>query len=82
MTPVIILTSILPPLFSTSTNKVVTIGHEEPKVPIEGRLQLPDKSIIPFNYELTLNGNEYSAISRMDGSFTFHDIPSGHCACH
>ena len=58
-------------------DKVQSVHSDDLSVPIEGRLQLPDKSAVSFNYELTLNGNEFSTISRMDGSFTFYDIPSG-----
>jgi hypothetical protein len=46
------------------------------KLPIEGELEIPTGESAS-NIEVTLNGGEYRAFSRIDGKFTFHDIPSG-----
>ena len=46
------------------------------KLPIEGELEIPTGESAS-NIEVTLNGGEYRAYSRIDGKFTFHDIPSG-----
>lgn len=45
-------------------------------VPIEGRLIIPDGTAAG-NLDITLNGDLYSTMSRSDGSFTFHEIPTG-----
>jgi Protein of unknown function (DUF2012) len=45
-------------------------------LPIEGVLEIPNGELA-VNYQITLNGGEYTTISRHDGSFTFFDVPSG-----
>lgn len=45
-------------------------------LPIEGVLEIPNGEPAS-NYQITLNGGEYSTLSRQDGSFVFFDIPSG-----
>lgn len=45
-------------------------------VPIEGKIVIPDGSSA-VNYHIALNGDQYSTICRVDGTFTFHEIPSG-----
>lgn len=45
-------------------------------LPVEGILQIPGGRFAG-NIELTLNGGQFSALTRVDGSFTFHDIPTG-----
>jgi hypothetical protein len=45
-------------------------------VPIEGKVIIPTGASTA-NYEVTLNGQQHSTLCRMDGTFTFHDIPSG-----
>lgn len=45
-------------------------------LPIDGELDIPNGDSAT-NIMVTLNGGEYSVLSRMDGRFTFHDIPSG-----
>lgn len=37
---------------------------------------IPDGSVAS-NYDITLNGDLYSTLTRFDGSFTFHEIPTG-----
>ena len=46
-------------------------------VAVEGRLVIPDPSRRVSHHILSLNGDEFFAVSRDDGSFTFHHIPSG-----
>mmetsp|Transcript_22987 Transcript_22987/g.33014 ORF Transcript_22987/g.33014 Transcript_22987/m.33014 type:complete len:213 (-) Transcript_22987:70-708(-) len=46
-------------------------------VPIEGRIVIPDPTRRVGNHILSLNGNEYITITRVDGSFTFENIPTG-----
>lgn len=47
-------------------------------LPIEGRIEMPNSNFEPpTNQEITLNGDQFSTLSRRDGSFTFNDIPSG-----
>ncbi|KAJ1388722.1 hypothetical protein B484DRAFT_459766 [Ochromonadaceae sp. CCMP2298] len=47
-------------------------------LPIEGRLEVPGNGHWSvWNQELTLNGDRYSTLTRVDGSFTFHDVTSG-----
>lgn len=45
-------------------------------LPIDGELDIPNGESAS-NIRVTLNGGEYSALSRIDGKFTFHDVPSG-----
>lgn len=46
-------------------------------VPIEGRIEVPNAGLPVGNQEITLNGGEYSTLTRTDGSFSFYEIPSG-----
>lgn len=46
-------------------------------MPIEGRIQVPGNSIPVGNQEITLNGDQYSTLTKIDGSFTFYDVPTG-----
>ena len=45
-------------------------------LPIDGELDIPNGDSAT-NIMITLNGGEYSVLSRIDGRFTFHDIPTG-----
>merc|ERR1712216_45891 len=48
---------------------------ETKSIPVEGRVRAPQlRGSTP---RVTLNGGEYSAIVRMDGSFTIADVPVG-----
>ena len=46
-------------------------------LPVEGRIEIPGGSWSVGNQEITLNGGEYSTLTRFDGSFIFHDVPTG-----
>jgi hypothetical protein len=46
-------------------------------LPVEGRIEVPNAGLPVANQEITLNGGEYSTLTRVDGSFTFYEIPSG-----
>ena len=50
-------------------------------LPIEGRIQVPGNSIPVGNQEITLNGDQYSSLTKIDGSFTFYDVPTGTVCC-
>ena len=43
---------------------------------VTGRLTYPTNFPVPTT-KLSLNGGEHEAITRVDGSFTFHDVPPG-----
>lgn len=43
---------------------------------VEGKVVIPDGSPV-VNVPVVLNGGDYRAISRIDGSFKFERIPSG-----
>ena len=59
----------------------ISAGSERPlTVPIEGKLVIPDGSSTG-NYKITLNGEEYTTLCQSDGSFTFHNIPTGYSSC-
>jgi Protein of unknown function (DUF2012) len=45
-------------------------------LPVDGELDIPTGELAS-NIQVTLNGGEFSAISRIDGRFTFHDVPTG-----
>lgn len=45
-------------------------------LPIEGKVVIPNGASTA-NYEVTLNGLQYSTLCRADGTFTFHNVPSG-----
>lgn len=45
-------------------------------LPVDGELNIPTGELAS-NIQVTLNGGEFSAISRIDGRFTFHDVPTG-----
>jgi Protein of unknown function (DUF2012) len=55
---------------------VASQGWATSTLPIEGILEIPNGEVAA-NYQITLNGGEYTTISRFDGSFTFFDVPSG-----
>eukprot|EP01038_Epipyxis_sp_PR26KG_P015793 gene15793-21389_t len=59
-------------LSSTSSQR-----NDSLTLPIEGKLLFPSGSSNFHNYRITLNGNQYTTINRVDGSFIFHEIPSG-----
>lgn len=46
------------------------------RIPIDGELEIPNGDSAT-NIQITLNGGEYTALSRIDGKFTFHDVPTG-----
>merc|ERR1719198_1451489 len=50
--------------------------EEEYTYPIEGRLQLPDRTKLPTT-TVTLNGGQYQTYTKVDGSFIFHDVVPG-----
>ena len=70
-----------------------SLGHIDGSVPrmnIEGRLQLPPNAgqsntkegnaanaIHISNVKVSLNGGEFSAITKRDGSFIFYNVPTG-----
>ena len=45
-------------------------------LPVNGELDIPTGELAS-NIQVTLNGGEYTAISRIDGKFTFYDVPTG-----
>ena len=45
-------------------------------LPVEGELDIPSGEPAS-NIMVTLNGGEYTSLSRIDGRFTFHDVPTG-----
>lgn len=45
-------------------------------LPIEGQIEIPSGESVS-NIHVQLNQGEYTCMSRSDGSFTFHDIPTG-----
>ena len=55
----------------------ITRGENALTVPIEGKVVIPAVDRSPASFVLTLNGDEFRTISRFDGSFTFHDVPTG-----
>ena len=44
---------------------------------IEGRLQFPDQSVFNQTTRLLLNHGEFTTYSKGDGSFIFHNVPTG-----
>mmetsp|Transcript_23855 Transcript_23855/g.34992 ORF Transcript_23855/g.34992 Transcript_23855/m.34992 type:complete len:208 (-) Transcript_23855:90-713(-) len=46
-------------------------------LPIEGKLLEPGSSSLPANVKISLNGEQYTTLTRRDGSFTFFNIPEG-----
>jgi hypothetical protein len=58
------------------TEHRVNNSAETLTLPIEGKLVISDGRQVPTT-ALVLNGGEYRTLSRLDGGFTFHDIPTG-----
>lgn len=52
-------------------------GRNYLTVPVEGRIEVPNAGMPVGNQEITLNGGEYSTLTRSDGSFSFYEVPSG-----
>ena len=65
---------------SGNTNASVSEDRGALTVAVEGRLVIPDPARRVSHQILSLNGDEFFATSREDGSFTFHHIPSGESA--
>ena len=45
-------------------------------LPVDGELDIPTGELAS-NIQVTLNGGEFAATSRIDGRFTFYDVPTG-----
>lgn len=58
-------------VFSAKTSNILTL-------PVEGKIAIPDGTQAS-NFQLSLRGDdaEYVAMTAADGSFQFHEIPSG-----